>query len=380
MNTPSSTLCTQKGSPCSTSGTYVANSSSTYEFISSDFNITYVDGSGSSGDYASDTFTIGGTTLSKLQFGIGYESTSQEGILGIGYEANEVQAGRLGKPAYKNLPAQLVADGKIQSNAYSLWLNDLDANTGSILFGGVDTEQYHGSLESVPIQQEVNEYAEFFITLTSLTLGSTVIANNQALGVLLDSGSSLTYLPDSMVESIFQQTGAVYESAQQSAYAPCALAANTTTLDFTFSSVTISVTMDELIIPFSSAPFADGTPACLFGLAPSGGSTAVLGDTFLRSAYVVYDLDNNEISLAQTNFNATSSNVVEIGTGTTAVPDATLVASPVAATAGIAQGQIEGPFGLVTTTTSHAAAQRTGPPAVLGAMAAVGAGVIYAAM
>jgi len=62
--------------------------------------------------------------------------------LGIGYQINEVQVGRAGKAAYNNLPAQMVADGLIQSNAYSLWLNDLDASTGSILFGGVDTAQY----------------------------------------------------------------------------------------------------------------------------------------------------------------------------------------------------------------------------------------------
>ena len=336
-----------------------------------------MDGSGATGDYVSDTFTIGGTTLAQLQFGIGYESTSPEGILGIGYEANEVQAGRLGKPAYNNLPAQLVADNKIQSNAYSLWLNDLDASTGSILFGGVDTEQYHGSLLSVPIQTEDGEFAEFFITLTELTLGSTVIASQQALGVLLDTGSSLTYLPDTMIEAIYQETGAQWNNDLSSAYVACSLASNTTTLDFTFSSVVISVTMDELIIPYSSGPFPDGTPACLFGLAPSGGGSSVLGDTFLRSAYVVYDLDNNEISLAQTNFNASTSNIVEIGTGTGAVPDATLVASPVAATAGINNiGETEG----ILFTTTNGSPQRTPPPAVFGAVAAVGAGMIYAAM
>ncbi|KIM94938.1 hypothetical protein OIDMADRAFT_60096 [Oidiodendron maius Zn] len=379
VNTPSSALCTSKGSPCAISGTYVANSSSTYQYISSDFNITYVDGSGSSGDYASDTFTIGGTTISQLQFGIGYESTSEEGILGIGYQINEVQAGRLGKAVYNNLPAALVADSKIKSNAYSLWLNDLSASTGSILFGGVDTDQYHGTLETLPVQTESGQYAEFLITLTALALGSTVIANGQALAVLLDSGSSLTYLPDTMVSSVYEQTAAVYNSDQGAAYVPCSLATNDTTLDFTFTSVTISVTMNELIIPYSSGPFPDGTPACLFGLAPAGSGTSVLGDTFLRSAYVVYDLDNNEISLAQTNFNATSSNVVEIGTGSSAVPDASAVANPATATEGAGSGQIEGPL-VVGSSTSSSAAERTPPPAVLGAMAAVGAGIVYAAM
>lgn len=46
---------------------------------------------------------------------------------------------------------------------------------------------------------------------------------------------------------------------------------------------------------------------------------------------MVYDLANNEISLAQTDFNATDSNVSEIGTGTASVPDATPVSSAVQA-------------------------------------------------
>ena len=151
-----------------------------------------MDGSGASGDYVTDTFTIGGTSLSKLQFGIGYTSSSSEGILGIGYQINEVQVGRAGKAAYNNLPAQLVADGVIQSNAFSLWLNDLDASTGSILFGGIDTEKFEGTLATLPVQKESGYFAEFLITLTGVSLGNTVIASNQAQAVLLDSGSSLT--------------------------------------------------------------------------------------------------------------------------------------------------------------------------------------------
>jgi hypothetical protein len=54
-----------------------------------------------------------------------------------------------------------------------------------------------------------------------------------------------------------------------------------------------------------------------------------LGDTFLRSAYVVYDLANNEISLAQTDFNATSSSVKEIAAGPSGVPNAASVTGAV---------------------------------------------------
>jgi hypothetical protein len=388
VNTPDSSLCASRGSPCAFAGTYNANASSTYEFVNSDFNISYVDGSGASGDYVSDRFTIGSTTLDRLQFGIGYTSSSYEGILGIGYEINEVQVGRAGKQPYNNLPAQMVANGLIQSNAYSLWLNDLDSNTGNILFGGVDTARFSGTLETLPIQKTSGYFAEFLITLTALSFGDTEIASNQAQAVLLDSGSSLTYLPNAMTEAIYEMVDARYDSNDGAAYVPCSLASNSSTLKFAFSGPSITVDMSEMVIEVYSTngrqvTFSDGTPACLFGVAPAGSSTSVLGDTFIRSAYLVYDLANNEISIAQTNFNATDTKVQEIGTGTNSVPDATSVANAATATVGAGGGgRIDGTatLGLAATGTSKGGAERRAPPMKLAAMAAVGAGVFYAAM
>ena len=336
-----------------------------------------------------DTFTLDGTTLPTLQFGIGYTSSANEGILGIGYAINEVQVGRAGQPAYNNLPAQLVAGGLIQSNAYSLWLNDLDANTGSILFGGVDTAKYTGTLETLPIQKENGVFAEFLITLTEVTLGNTVIASNQAQAVLLDSGTSLTYLPDALAAAIYEQVGGEYDTSEGTAYVPCSLATNKTTLDFTFSSPIISVAMRELVIDITNSDgrpviFKDGTQACLFGIAPAGSGTVVLGDTFMRSAYLVYDLANNEISIAQTDFNATATDIVEIGTGSNSIPNASLVANAATASGGSNSGTVSGTVtlgaGVGATSTAHGAAPTAGPSRNLGAMAAVGMGIAYAAM
>ncbi|RDL35335.1 uncharacterized protein BP5553_07266 [Venustampulla echinocandica] len=387
VNTPKSRLCTARSKPCQLAGSYDANSSSTYSYVASDFNISYVDGSGATGDYVSDTFTIGSSTLKRLQFGIGYVSSATSGILGIGYAINEVQVGRSKKSPYNNLPAQLVAEGLIQSNAYSLWLNDLDASTGSILFGGVDTEQFMGELATLPVQAEQGEFAEFLVTMTAISFGSTVIAANQAQAVLLDSGTSLSYLPDPITAAIYEKVGAQYDSSDGVAYVPCSLAGNTTKLNFSFSGPTIAVPMDELVITVTSnngrpLTFSDGTKACVFGIAPAGSSTAVMGDTFMRSAYIVYDLANNEISIAQTNFNATKSNVLEIAKGSAAVPSATLVANPVSASAGVQRGQMAGTvtLGVGAAATSKGGAERTGTPMNLGAMAAVGAGMVYAAM
>lgn len=386
VNTPSSKGCESRGNPCAAAGTYTANSSSTYTYLSSDFNITYDDGSGASGDYATDTLTIGGATLASQQFGIGYTTTSSEGVLGVGYQLNEVQVVRLGKGVYDNVPAKMVTDNLISSNAYSLWLNDLDANTGNILFGGVDTDQFEGHLATLPIQQVDGEYSVFLIALTAVSLGSTTIASNQNVAVLLDSGTSLTYLPNDITEEIYQAVGATYDNQEGSAYVPCSLASNTTTLDYTFTSPTISITMAELVLDIAGANgqplyLPNGEQACVFGISPAGTSISVLGDTFLRSAYVVYDLSNNEISLAQTKFNVTTTNILEIGTGANAVPSATPVLGAATAAGASGGGSVAGQTAAASSSSkSTAAAAPLKTAAPLGAVVAVGVAMVFAAM
>jgi hypothetical protein len=375
VNAASSHLCTERGNECGDSGTYSANDSSTYKYVNGAFNISYVDGSGASGDYATDTFRFGGQTIDNMQFGIGYSSSSPEGILGIGYTINEVQVNRAGLNAYPNLPQKLKNDGFINSVAYSLWLNDLDASTGSILFGGVDTDKFQGDLKTLPIIQEQGVYAEFIIALTSMGSNgdSTNLFNNEVVPVLLDSGSSLMYLPDNVVTALYTQLNAQYDSNQGAAFVSCDLANQDGSLDFGFSGVTISVPYNELVI---TAAVSRGRPVCILGIAPAGNSMPVLGDTFLRSAYVVYDLSNNAISLAQTRFNATASAVKEITNGADGVPGAQSVAGAVATAAigGGAGPRINGPSvtGGGITSTAGAVPAATALP-WLGGAAALGA-------
>jgi hypothetical protein len=374
VNAASSQLCQQGGNQCGDSGTFNANDSSTYKYINGAFNISYVDGSGASGDYVSDTLRFGGQTIKDLQFGIGYVSSSPEGILGIGYAINEVAVGRAGLQPYPNLPEKLVNDGTISSNAYSLWLNDLDASTGSILFGGVDTDKYHGELQTLPIIPERGAYAEFVIALTGMGENgqNASLFANQNVPVLLDSGSSLMYLPDNVVRSLYQKYSAQYDSSQGAAYVDCKLADEKGSLDFFFSGVHISVPLNELVIV---AAVSRGRPVCILGIGPAGSSVAVLGDTFLRSAYVVYDLANNEISLAQTNFNSTSQNIQEIKKGTDGVPNATGVANAVS-TAAVGTGgpRVNGPSvtGVLMSTAGGMPAPTANP--WIGGAALVGAG------
>lgn len=371
VNVPESKLCSENGAPCSVSGTYSARDSSTYTYINSDFNITYVDGSGSSGDYVADTIKIGDVSLRDQQFGLGYISSSQEGILGIGYPINEVFAQYNGGRTYPNIPQSLLNNGHINTNAYSLWLNDLDASAGSILFGGVNTGKFTGSLKTVPIIKTHGIHAEFIIALTAVGRNGKTgsIARNQAIPALLDSGSSLMYLPNDITQSIYDAVGASYDNSQGAAFVDCDLANSDDTIDFTFSSPTIRVAMNELVI---EAGVDRGRPVCILGIGPAGSSTPVLGDTFLRSAYVVYDMTANEISLAQTNFNSTSDNILEI-TNATGIPDATAVSSAVTSVA-VESGGARIGTGIGSATVTLDGAAPAAPTASVGwNMAAIGA-------
>ncbi|GAO14063.1 uncharacterized protein UV8b_06462 [Ustilaginoidea virens] len=347
VNTPSSRLCSFPQKPCSDTATYSANKSSTYHYVGSYFNISYVDGSGAAGDYATDTLRFSGQNISSLQFGIGYRSTAQQNVLGLGYPANEAQVTDLGMQPYQNLLPRMRAQGVVSSDAFSLWLNDLGAATGSILFGGVDTEKYHGNLISLPIQKVGDAYSQFYITLTGLDAGPKTVAADMALAVLLDSGSSLTYLPNDLVSRIYERVGAAYQEADGVAFVPCSLRNRNDSMTFKFSSpasITLSLSsmvldLDESLTGANTNTTVNNEEACLFGIAPAAGSNSVLGDTFLRGAYVVYDMSNNQIALANAKFNVTATNVVEIGGSNgngngSAVPVATKASNPVTATSG----------------------------------------------
>ena len=359
--------------PCSVSGTYDANSSSSYSYVNSEFQISYADNSGAAGDYFTDDVNIGRASVRSVQMGLGYQSSSSEGVMGIGYPSLESQAVLLNERTYSNLPQAMVDQGIIRSNAYSLWLNDLDSSTGTALFGGVDTDKYHGSLSTLPIQKVQGMYLEMLITLTGVTLvdngrnTSQVPSGSSSLptAVLLDSGSTLSYIPQDIADSIYSSLASfhvTYDTQQQQTFCDCSLADSPITVDFIFSGVVISVPMNELVI--IAGQDQSGDVVCAFGIFPvpasqssgGGGATFTLGDTFIRSAYIVYDIANNEISLAQTNFNATSSNVMEIGTGLNSVPDASGVAAAasvaVTRTASAILGQ---GTGAATTTSSPSA-------------------------
>ncbi|KAH8703177.1 aspartic peptidase domain-containing protein, partial [Talaromyces proteolyticus] len=307
-NSASSDLCSSDSSLYCELGTYNASSSSSYKHVNSNFGISYYDGSSASGDYVRDILTIGGATVPNFEFAVA-ESSSSPGVIGLGYAKNEALI-NMGGSGYANLPQAMVESGLINSKAYSLWLDDRDTNTGSILFGGVDTRKYSGKLQTLPLVPIHGEYSQFLVNLTDLALdvdGSreeTFQSEQLPTLAVLDSGTSSIFLPDSIVSSIYKGLNVTYKSDHGVGYIPCNMANKDIALKFRFGTASISVNIKELFLKQrDTTKLDDNSDPCIMGIHPTGSGTVILGDSFLRSAYVVYDLDNNEISLAKTVFN-----------------------------------------------------------------------------
>lgn len=216
-----------------------------------------------------------------------------------------------------------------------------------------------------------NNYTSFLVTLSSVAAvySNGSLAENyttDAQAVVLDSGTTLTYLPETMAKAIISTFGGTYDSSLGYATVSCSSASGMS-LEYQFggpSGPTIKVPLDELLIETSSTSMNFGPPGggsggnggsssgsggssssgssgssgsagsgststCAFGVSMSS-STYLLGDTFLRSAYVVYDLDAKEVALAQVNYNSTSTSITAITSGST-VPLVSSTASAVMA-------------------------------------------------
>lgn len=314
--------------------------SDTFKEVARDeFEISYVDKSYSNGDYFQDSFEIGGAVVHNLTIGLGMKTDIPYGLVGIGYAINEASLSTMGM-TYPNLPMAMEQKGLINSVAYSLWLNDLGASTGNILFGGVDTEKYVGPLTRIGVIPDDNlkNYTHFLVSLTSLTAtsptGTDILTSPDGpIQVVLDSGSTLTYLPNDVVGKIWEEVGAEYQDTFGLAVLPCSHASHPGYFSFGFvgsNGPRINVTMDELVVDltngkppqFASGPYA-GELVCEFGIQNYSAGPYVLGDTFLRSAYVVYDLENHEIAMAATDFNSTRTKIVAFGSKGALIPSAT---------------------------------------------------------
>jgi Eukaryotic aspartyl protease len=237
-----------------------------------------VDGSGATGDYIKDEFVLGqvGQAQMLIQIGLAEKTSTYAGIMGIGYDLNEATSTQ-----YPNFMDLMVNNDITNTKLYSIWLNDLDSSTGSILFGGIDTDKYYGTLYSMPIHPNgTGKYTEFLVDLTSISYtpqvgGSSIPITNSSFttGVVLESSTTQIYLPDAIVADIYSKFN-VSIASDKAPYVDCKYS-NSSYMSFGFESgsiINVPYTdfINKLYVPNPLPSNLSFTDVCSFGIQPAG--------------------------------------------------------------------------------------------------------------
>lgn len=264
------------------------------------------------GTMAHDTLVIGGANIPNFTFvGVTDYTPGNSGeinsVFGIGMYGLE-----LSRTKYNNLPYALTDAGYIQTPAFSMYLEDV--NNGVFLFGGVNKAKYEEPLVTMPmaIDNTADSVDRNLVIMTGLgttTSGKSDKMDFNARPVLLDSGAEGSDLTAEMVAYIAEKTNMVLDAVNQVPAAPCD--AGDTTVDFSFGELTLKVPLKDLIHPYKKPFGLDGVEYCSMSFT-QGVSHIILGDDFLRHAYVVYDYRNEAISLAKLKTDGGRDDIVEI--------------------------------------------------------------------
>lgn len=307
------------------------------------------------------------TYMNDIPFSVAFQSSELQkfshvsGLIGLAYTERN----------HTNLPKLLKDNGLIESTSYSLALNNKGSSC-SILFGGVDHSKYTGQLVSVPrvdIAGPSVRYLAANLTAMSFVNNDTLIPINRP--ILLDSGTTYTYLPTEMYNSIISYLGVDEEMTKQHGEPMLDIEAyGDYEIEFEFEGVAkFVVKARDLAVPVSqfnlnevavdddfiktdaswksarsvgssslstnadtspatktfansptnpsTIPSATPTNAYLhakyvpLGLSDTGStksSLMILGERALQAAYLVFDLDSDRIAIAQANEDGDSTN------------------------------------------------------------------------
>lgn len=266
------------------------------------------------------------------------------GILGLGYPKLTAASSK-GQGSYNPFVFNLAAQGIIAQPIFSIYLNNAAKTgyVGEVVFGGVDTSKFTGNLTYLPVvplsatssstsKNTSKKKKRAFSASTSdyywmvyaqgvsvtdssnSTSASNLDLTFSSVGAfILDTGTTLTYLPTNIAQQIVQSVAGsnVNTDAGSGTYiVDCSLAKSTASFvlkmaasaSSTAAPITLSVPISSLVIPLDGTTTSNSN-FCVFGIAPSGtGSVGsnmyLIGDSVLRSAYMVFDMGNNRVGLA----------------------------------------------------------------------------------
>lgn len=260
---------------------YNPSKSSTSKLLSgASWSITYGDGSSSSGKVYTDKVTVGGLSVASQAVEIAttvsssFTSESEtDGLLGLAFSSLNTVSPTQQKTFFDNAKSSLdsplfTADLKYHTaGTYNFGFIDDSAHTGSITYTAVSTSQGFWEWKS-----------------TGYAVGSNTFVSTTIDGIA-DTGTTLLYLPASIVSAYYKQISGSQNSNSAGGYIfPC----SATPPSFTFGVGSARITIPGKVINYGQV--STGSSSCFGGIQSSAGiGINIFGDVALKAALVVFD-------------------------------------------------------------------------------------------
>lgn len=244
-------------------------------------------------------------------------SSPSNGILGLGYPALTS-----GNVKYDPFLFRLQKEGLIENPVFSISMGSVHDSgwVGEILLGGTNPEKYVGEIAYEPVWGDKTYWmvGGKSIQVVKETTQSEVMLNStfaSVRGLIIDTGTTLTYMDHALADEIVRMVaGNVVLDQMSGIYMiDCGVKGDATTdyfLEFTMETTKLVIPIKDLILPLGGEGQRDGI--CMFGIAPwmtTGTSQKMnekgwilIGDSVLRSTYLVFDMKNHQIGFAKVEF------------------------------------------------------------------------------
>jgi pepsin A len=238
------------------------------------------------GYLSEDNLKLAGLTIKKATFG---EATSlaaffngqpMDGILGLAYPGIAAD--------FVTPPFDLMwSQGLIKENLFAVYLDSRPGGSGSAInFGGLDSRYYSGAFSEVPVMSQ--NYWTLGLNSVSIN-GKDATSCSGSWGFcscIIDTGTSLMVGPTSDVNNLISMIGNVNSDCSNVNSLP------TINIKFSANGPSFPLKPQTYVIGIN-----DGQ--CELGIQGSDGLPFwIMGDTFIRAYYTVFNRAKNTVSFA----------------------------------------------------------------------------------
>ncbi|XP_068143631.1 lysosomal aspartic protease-like [Drosophila tropicalis] len=185
----------------------------------------------------------------------------------------------------------MIAQGQLSEPLISFYLkrDGTDLKGGELIFGGIDSTLYTGSLTYVPVS--VEGYWQFEVTSID-TNDVNLCSDCQAIA---DTGTPLIVVPQAAYADINDQIGAV-DNGDGSAFVDCDQQSSLPDVNFSIGGTTFTLTPSDYIVEVTDD---DDNVYCMSSFTYLAGYDFwILGDVFIGKFYTVFDKGNSQIGFA----------------------------------------------------------------------------------